>query len=412
MPRYPAICAGVRAVRLSAFSSLGARLERHGGERYPFHVGDTWMAPAVGCRMEDLRESDHPGMHRYAPTRGLRELLDAVVERTRRRTGAPTERDDVLISAGATGGLSAVLGALLSPGDEVVILAPFWPLIDGIVRSFRGEPVAVPLLDAGDDVVETVARLDRARTSRTVAVYVNATNNPTGRVVSKERVEAIVAWARRHDLWILSDEVYEDYAYVGEHIYCRPLAPERTFSVHSCSKAFAATGWACIAVPPRARRARCAPSAPPARAGRCGLRDGGQPVRMGRRADRGHGKSHEDQRSYVLQHTDRLADRGRGSPRRAGRRRGRAGTRAVPLDRSRVGREPPEGSTFLFLDVSHRLGPDGLGPLLEACADRGILVAPGTSFGPYTGHVRVCFTSAPPDVTRRGMTALAAILRD
>ncbi len=383
MPRYPAVCSGVHAVRLSAFSSLGARLERHGGERYPFHVGDTWLAPAVGCRMEDLRESDHPGMHRYAPTRGLGGLLDAVVERTRRRTGAPTERDDVLISAGATGGLSAVLGALLSPGDEVVILAPFWPLIDGIVRSFRGEPVAVPLRDAGDDVVETVARLDRARTARTVAVYVNATNNPTGRVLPKERVEAIVAWARRHDLWILSDEVYEDYVYVGEHTYCRPLAPERTFSVHSCSKAFGMAG------------------------NRCGWVVGPTAVMESLTKISVHTFYSTPTASQIA------AEEALAGPGDAWVDEARELYRSIGAESAAIlGIEPPEGSTFLFLDVSHRLGPDGLGPLLEACADRGILVAPGTSFGPYPGHVRVCFTSAPPDVTRRGMTALAAILRD
>ena len=88
-------------------------------------------------------------MHRYASVHGLPQLLDAIVERERAKTALPLERDNVLVAAGATGGLGAVAGAILEPGDEVLILAPYWPLIEGIVRSFHGAPVPVPVLAAG-----------------------------------------------------------------------------------------------------------------------------------------------------------------------------------------------------------------------------------------------------------------------
>jgi N-succinyldiaminopimelate aminotransferase len=76
----------------------------------------------------------------------------------------------------------------------------------------------------------------------------------------------------------------------------------------------------------------------------------------------------------------------------------------------RLGVPPPEGSTFLFLDVADRLDERGLGGLLEACVERGLFVAPGPSFGPYPTHIRLCFTAAPPDVVARGVEALAAVL--
>ncbi|MCB1009522.1 MAG: aminotransferase class I/II-fold pyridoxal phosphate-dependent enzyme, partial [Acidobacteria bacterium] len=146
MPRPPATAPHLAGIPSSVYSSLAGRLAEHAGETYPLHVGDTWMEPAEGCRMENLATGDHPGMHRYAPVHGLPALLDAIVELERAKTGLPLERENVLVAAGATGGLGAVAGALLDAGDEVLILAPYWPLIDGIVRSFHGVPVAVPAL--------------------------------------------------------------------------------------------------------------------------------------------------------------------------------------------------------------------------------------------------------------------------
>jgi len=87
MPRAPQAAHHLTAIPASVYSSLAAQLERHAGERYPLHVGDTWMEPPEGTRMEDLRVADHPGMHRYASVHGVPELLDAIVERERAKTG-------------------------------------------------------------------------------------------------------------------------------------------------------------------------------------------------------------------------------------------------------------------------------------------------------------------------------------
>jgi len=108
MPRPPAAAAHLAAVPPSVYSALAHRLESFPGERYPLHVGDTWMEPPAGCRMEDFAIAEHPGMHRYAPVHGLPALLDAIVERERAHTGLALERENVLVAAGATGGLGAV----------------------------------------------------------------------------------------------------------------------------------------------------------------------------------------------------------------------------------------------------------------------------------------------------------------
>ena len=245
MPRPPNVASNIAAMSGSVYSGLAHRLATFDGEIYPFHVGDTWMEPAVGCRMQDLTVDEFPGMHRYAPPQGLSRLLGGIADSIRERTGVPTGPENVLIATGATGALGAVAGAILEPGEEVLILSPYWPLIAGIVRSFHGVAVEVPFIGEADSPQSATEIVERYRTDRSVALYLNTPNNPTGEILPRAWIEALVTWAERHDLWIIADEVYEEYIYTGEHTYTRPLAPERTFSTHSFSKSYGMAGNRC-----------------------------------------------------------------------------------------------------------------------------------------------------------------------
>jgi aspartate/methionine/tyrosine aminotransferase len=380
VPRHPAYAPTVAQLSGAVYSALAERLSRHAGEVYPLHVGDTWMEPPEGCRMEDLTVARYPGMHRYAPVQGLPALLDAIVTRTRARTGVPTERENVLVATGATGALGAVAGALLAPGDEVLLMAPYWPLIAGIVTSFHGVPVPVSLL--GLDSPEALVAAARARlTERTVALYLNTPNNPTGRVLPRAWVEALVGLAREEGLWVLSDEVYEGYAYTGEHVYARALAPERTFSAYSFSKAYGMAGnragWVVGPAEGVAQLRKVSTHSfysTPTAAQLAGVR-----------ALEGPGDAWAASAAALYRHVGSAAA-------------------------ARLGVPPPEGGTFLFLDVADSLDARGLPGLLERCVARGLLVAPGPSFGPYPHHVRLCFTCAPPVVVLRGVEVLARVL--
>lgn len=381
MPRHPEVSPAIAAVGGSVYSSLAHRLADFAGETYPFHVGDTWMEPPEGCRMEDLTIAEHPGMHRYTSPHGLPALVEALAGRTEERTGAATAPEEVLLCAGATGALGAVAGAILAPGDEVLLLAPYWPLIEGIVRAFHGRPVAIPFYREADSAEAAVEIVRRHRGPRTVALYLNTPNNPSGRVVPRDQVEALVGWARSEGLWIISDEVYEDYSWGGEHVYARPLAPERTFSSHSFSKAYGMAGNRCgWVVGPAAPMQQvrkvgthtfyCAPTAAQLAGLQC----------LGAAGDAWIANARQQYRA--------------------------TGTAVA----ERLGVEPPGGSTFLFLDVADRLDERGLQGFLEDCVDRGLFLAPGPSFGPFPTSVRLCFTAAPPDIVGRGVEILAGLL--
>lgn len=363
MPRHPRIAAQIAAMPPSPFSRLARRAAESGRPIFPLHVGDTWREAPAGCRMEDLRCEAIDGLHRYAPVEGLPALLEAAAARASARHGVPAAPSDVLVTAGATGGLGAVLGAIAEPGDEVVVPAPYWPLITGIVRGAHAVPVVVDTL-----AVDWLSRVEQAITPRTVALYVNTPNNPTGRLLTEPELLRLAALARTHDLWLLADECYEDYAYAGPHVPLRRLAPERTYSVHSFSKAFGMAGNRCgyVVSPPGLSSELRKISlhtfyATPTSAQHAAVR-----------ALAGPGDT------FVAEVRDEYR------------------TAGADLA-ARLGVPPPEGGTFLFFDLAPHLGDHPLTPFLETCADAGLLMAPGPSFGPYPTHVRVCFTAQPPD---------------
>jgi len=362
----------------SLFSRLAHRLRTLDGPVYPLHVGDTYLEPVEGCRMQDLDVATHPGMHRYAPPHGLPALLEVVVDRAARRTGVATTPDNVLIAAGATGALGAAIGATIDPGDEVLLLAPYWPLITGIVKSFSGEPVPVPFVGEVESAADVERVLDAHRGPRTAALYLSTPNNPTGKVIPGEWIEAATLWARRHGLWVYADEVYEDYVYRGEHAYGRTVAPERTFSVHSFSKAFGMAG------------------------NRCGYVVGPAEV-MGELRKVSTHTFYSTPTASQLAAARALDGRGDAWIADVSQRYLEVGEAAA----ARLGLAPPEGSQFLWIDVADVLDGRGLMGFLEDALDRGLLLAPGPSFGPYPTHVRACYTCAAPEVVTTGIEHLA-----
>ena len=378
MPRPPNVSAPVAGIKGSVYSKLLHRLLEHRGEVYPFHVGDTYREPPPGCAMEDLKAAENPHMNRYTPPQGLPALVEAVLERVRARTGVRVERRHVFVTGGATAGLSNAVGAIACAGEEVLLLAPHWPLIDGICRTYGAVPVDVPFFGVADTPESAVEAVERELGPRTVALYLNTPNNPTGRVIPRACLEALVELARRENLWLLFDEVYEDYQYEGTHTSGLSLAPERALAAYSLSKGYGMAGY------------------------RCGWLVGPEAPMEGALKLHTHSVYSATTASQLV--TLRVLA-GAGESWLAEARADYAATGRKGA--ARLGLPPPQGSTFLFLDVSAALGEGGLPAFLEGCAGEGLFAAPGPSFGPYPNHLRVCYTAAPPDVVARGIDILA-----
>ena len=191
-----------------------------------------------------LREAAE-GSQQYAPLPGVPELSNAVAEKLSARLGrSVTAPENVQITVGATEALFAFMQAFIDPGDEVVVLEPFYDAYPADVMMAGGVPRFVPLLPQGNDWVIDEDALRSAFTNRTKAVVVNTPHNPTGKVFSASELDLIVSLAERYDALIVSDEVYEHLAFtpfVG--VASRPGAWERTVSVSSIGKTFSVTGW-------------------------------------------------------------------------------------------------------------------------------------------------------------------------
>jgi arginine:pyruvate transaminase len=210
-------------------------------------IGDPDQAPPeplIEATIAALRE------HRtgYAPTIGYPALREAIAARHARRSGQPCAAENVAVVPGAQGGLFCAMQCLAGPGDEVIVLEPTYATYAGVVGASGARMVAVPL-DAGRGFHPDLDRLAAAITPRTRLIWINTPHNPTGAVFTREEVAAIAALCSEHDLWLLSDEVYEDLAFARAHTgaWSLPDMAERTVVVSSLSKSHAVPafrlGW-------------------------------------------------------------------------------------------------------------------------------------------------------------------------
>ncbi len=186
------------------------------------------------------------GQIKYTATAGMPELRDAVAARSAALYGAPTARDETLISCGGKHALYLTFQALLDEGDEVLIASPYWVSYPEMVKLAGGCPVCVPTRVEDGFSVDLDAVRSRL-TGRTRAIILNSPANPTGARLPHANIHALVELALEHGLWILSDEIYAELCYSGEP-YLSPmmLGPEvraRTVMSQSFSKTYSMTGW-------------------------------------------------------------------------------------------------------------------------------------------------------------------------
>ncbi len=187
-----------------------------------------------------------PRFHRYTPAGGLPELREAVAAKTLRDSGYRVEPSQVLITNGGKQAIYEAFAALLDPGDEVIVPAPYWTTYPESIRLAGGVPVEV-ITDETTGYLASVEQLEAARTERTKVLLFVSPSNPTGAVYPREQVEAIGRWAVEHGLWVLTDEIYEHLVYGDARFASMPAVvpelAERCVVVNGVAKTFAMTGW-------------------------------------------------------------------------------------------------------------------------------------------------------------------------
>jgi aspartate/methionine/tyrosine aminotransferase len=187
-----------------------------------------------------------PRNYKYTPTAGLGELREAIVAKTKRDSGLEIKANQVLVTNGGKHAVITTLMTLLNPGDEVLIPAPYWTTYPEAVYLTGATPV--PVMTSQDNGYRvTVEELEQARTPRTKLLIFVSPSNPTGAVVRRDQVAAIGRWAAEHDIWVMSDEIYEHLVYGEAEFSSLPVeAPEigdRWVIVNGVAKTYSMTGW-------------------------------------------------------------------------------------------------------------------------------------------------------------------------
>jgi len=239
------------ATRVSQLTGEGAlavfsrakELERQGRSIIHLELGEPDFHPAAPV-VDSLRNAVASGRDRYCATRGipaLREEITHYLARTRQLSLKP---EQVLVAPGCKMALSLAMMALIEPGDEVLYPDPGFPIYPSFTRGLGAKPVPFGLIEKNKfqpDLAEIAAKI----TGKTRVLIFNSPNNPTGTVFDDRALEGIAALAVKHDLWVLTDEIYARMVFAGEYhsIWNLPGMSERTIIIDGFSKSFAMTGW-------------------------------------------------------------------------------------------------------------------------------------------------------------------------
>ncbi|GAB7003124.1 pyridoxal phosphate-dependent aminotransferase [Nocardioides sp. AN3] len=248
-PRDRRVSQRVGAIAESATLKVDAKAKALKAEGRPvigFGAGEPDF-PTPGYIVEAAIEAARdPKNHRYTPAGGLPELKAAIVTKTKRDSGLEVTPAQVLVTNGGKQAVYESFAAMLDPGDEVLLPAPYWTTYPECIQLAGGVPVEV-FADEIQGYKVTVDQLEAARTSRTKILLFVSPSNPTGAVYTADEIRAIGAWVAEHGLWVVTDEIYEHLLYDGvETGSIATLCPEiadYTVILNGVAKTYAMTGW-------------------------------------------------------------------------------------------------------------------------------------------------------------------------
>ena len=205
-------------------------------------VCDTPVPPAV---LQGAERAIEQGYNVYTRFDGLPELRQAIARKLAHYNGMQADPEtDITVSAGATGAFHCACAAFLDPGDEVILFEPYYQYHISALLAVEAVPVIVKM--RAPEWTYASTQLEQAVTSKTKAIIVNSPGNPSGKVFTREELEAVAGFACRHDLFVFTDEIYEYFLYDGRRhlsIATLPGMAERTITIGGYSKTFSVTGW-------------------------------------------------------------------------------------------------------------------------------------------------------------------------
>ncbi len=326
------------------------------------------------------------GFTKYTPNAGIEPLREALADKVRERNGIAATADRIVVTAGAVAGLYSAMAALVDPGSDILVGDPSWPNYSLMMQLQGIRPVHYPLT-IENGLVPTAQDIEPLITERTKAIIHNSPGNPTGAITPRDSLEELLELAQEHDLWVFTDEVYDEMWFDEPPTAMAPLDTSgRVISFFSMSKTYAMTGWRVgymvtpsdlteVIIKAQEPITSCV-NAPAQRAALAAITGPQGCVEEMR-------SSYAARRDLVVELLD-----GRG----------------VPYVR-------PTGAFYLMVDVSPS-GIQGMDFARRLVEERGVVVVPGTTFGPDSGRfVRVSLATAT-DQLMEGVSRLADAIEE
>jgi aspartate aminotransferase len=245
----PRISKRIGAIAESATLKVDSKakaLQAEGKAVISFAAGEPDFPTPAHIVEAAIAAAKDPKNHRYTPAVGLPELREAIAQKTLTDSGTEITAAQVVVTNGGKQAVYQAFAVLLDPGDEVILPSPYWTTYPEAIALAGGKAVEV-FAGSDQNYMVTVEQLEKARTPKTKAMLLCSPSNPTGAVYSKEQIKAIGEWALANQIWVVSDEIYQNVIYDGKKAYSiTEVVPEMkdlTIMVNGVAKSFAMTGW-------------------------------------------------------------------------------------------------------------------------------------------------------------------------
>ena len=390
MPRFPDYSQKLSAIKGAVFEKFRGKREDFGSDLIRFHIGDSYLSPGYPLPLNQTFLDEYQSFSRYCNTFGIEELREVLSKKLREDNRLNVQPNNILMTTGATNALSSAVHSLLEPGEEILLLTPCWPIFPGIIHSAQANLIEVPFymhLYENPDL-DIKKHLEKYISNKTVAIYLNTPNNPSGKVLSNHQLEQIAEFARLHKLWIISDEAYDGLTFDGhEHISIAALAEmfPQIVTVFTFSKIFMFAGL------------------------RLGYAVGTEDMIINLNKIMVHQiyssptltqqmmiepvKTRHQWMNKVQNHYQNLRDQF--------------------VNQSGLSLNIPEATYFIFFTIEEYLRGRKYDQVINACFENGVSVAPGIDFGKdFEKYLRVCFTGESPDRLEKGIDRLRKVLLD
>ncbi|NQV08144.1 pyridoxal phosphate-dependent aminotransferase [bacterium] len=325
--------------------------------------------------LEAAAQAGRDGYTKYTSNRGILELREAIVTKLEDRNGFTVDTEQIVVTLGDINGIISSLLALVDPGEAILIPDPSWPNYVSVADIVGAEVVRFPLLP-GSGYLPDIEALDRicASTPNAKAIVINSPSNPTGAVYDVASTEAVLEIAARHDLYLISDECYDEIVFDGEHISPASLDDSgRVVSVYSVSKTYAMTGWRIGYVAANEHLTTMM----------CKTQEGmvSCPVGVAQKAAQA---ALEGDQSCVAEMRDAYKARR---------------DRVLPLlEEAGILLSRPHGAFYVMVDTS-ATGMNGYDIARRLVAEHGVAIAPGETFGPGgEGTIRLSLATGMDDL--------------